>query len=207
SYHRRQELPAAVDGCVLMLDFKHSEKLFRLGTRLGIGGELVAKALTEAWEAVSSAGGEVIQTEGDALTALLERRPAEADAGLAARAVGAVAGVRAALDGLAVSYRARGLLGPKESIEFRAACSLGRLRPAWREIGATRQPFWLESGGTNALVDTARLMELERKAPGDADASRFVSPASIPGLGEERLLGSKHGVRHHVRVLLIPSRI
>jgi len=95
------------------------------------------------------------------------------------------------------------LLTRGENIEFRAACSPGFLRPAWREIGNTRQPFWLESGGSNVLVDTARLLELEHKVPGNAGESRLVYPAGLPGPGEEYSLDDKRRERHRVRVLTV----
>jgi hypothetical protein len=64
-----------------------------------------------------------------------------------------------------------------QPIHLRAAAMRGALCPIWKGSGEACRPAW---DGT-ILVDCARVLELERMAPGDATRTRIVIPLDQVG--------------------------
>lgn len=220
SYHRRPVVPAAVEGILLKIDLKDSERLFRLGARSGSAGGLVHTCLTLMWSAIAKRGGTVVHTEGDSICALFEKSSLspQAVAADASAALGAVDEISIQLADYARQLRDRGLaLEDGPSLQFRASLVQGAVKPIWHEIGGARYPGWIETGSENAFVECSRILELERDLPGSR-ASLLVMPESFAAelerleviasdrwLRRNSLLQGKHGQWYRVAALEIRS--
>ncbi len=161
-FHRLNPLPDFVRGALLHVDLKGSEKISRQGAKLGKAGDLLEMIVSHMWMAVSQNGGIVLQTEGDAILALFPAGEIEIPISAAFKAVDSM---RENLLALEQRFLAQGItdMVPESGIHFRGAISEGDIRPIWQTYGGTRLASWAETGHGNALVESARLMELERE--------------------------------------------
>ncbi len=207
-FHRLDPLPASVRGALLNVDLKGSEKISRQSAKLGSAGDLMEICLSHMWMAVSKNGGHVLQTEGDALRALFP----EGDVKEPARAaIVATETMRQSLQQLEQRFVAQGMSAvPEDGLHFRASIVEGEIRPIWQAYGGTRLAGWSEAGGTNAFVESSRLLEMERQVgEGGAAASVVVVPtplgerlqeAALPGrwLFDRHTMEGKHGLAYEV---------
>ncbi|HTL12884.1 MAG TPA: hypothetical protein VL588_10375 [Bdellovibrionota bacterium] len=172
-YHRRPTLPESVGGALLVVDLKGSEALFRDSAQIGRSGELVEICLSHMWAAVVECGGVVLHTEGDALRALFDD---QVHANPVLSAIRATDGIAAALERLGPQLMGKFHLEHEVKLGFRGGIALGQVRPVWQEMGVDRYASWIETGNGNPLVESTRVMDLERKVPetGPANSSRVV---------------------------------
>ncbi|NUM89151.1 MAG: hypothetical protein HUU37_08105 [Bdellovibrionales bacterium] len=156
-FHRRNRLPDEVRCVLLSLDLKGSEELFRLGARLGVGGDLVHACVEGMMRVLHARGFEIVSTEGDSIVAFLETQ--EPAAGVR-RAAHVLPELEAELLSLAADYGSRH--GLNAGIHFRSALGYGAIRPVWVKIGGVDRPEWTEAGSGNLFVEIARMLEGER---------------------------------------------
>jgi hypothetical protein len=174
-YHRRLDLPEKVSGALLSIDLKGSEALYRLGASEGQGGLLVNECLGKMWAVALRHEGEIVDTQGDAITILFEGPRAEVFK-RAVRATQAINDALAEFSEAAWGPKLQAAL-PGGRLRFRAAVSFGSLRPIWQTVQATSQPGWIEAEDSNPFVDAARLLEVEKELNG-RDTSLLVADAS-----------------------------
>ena len=154
-YHKGEVLPPSIAGWILFVDLKRSERWFRRGAQLNKGGDLVSAVLSHLWQAVSRAGGQVMQTEGDSLIALFPNDTPEA-------ALASVRDMQDSLDQLRERFsEAFGKFD--EKLAFRAALVKGTVRPIWRQVDGVRIPAWIDAEDSSSLLDAARLLEVGRE--------------------------------------------
>ncbi len=207
-YHRAGSLPQKIEGYLLSIDLKSSEKWFRRGTELNKGGSFVHLVISHIWQEMQRTGGIVIQSEGDSLLVWFESKSFQLKDAMDAIFT---------LDETLLSLTTRlsdsfPELADLDSFQFRGALVEGAVRPAWREIGKQKVPAWIEAGSTNTFVDIARILEFERQLP--SQHSQLVLPeelaikvrAAIPDLGprwraEAIDLTSKSGHAYTVSIL------
>jgi hypothetical protein len=184
-YHSRSPLPEKLDGSILIADLKNSELLARVGAAEGDAGKYVNQCLSHMWTAVLEAQGIILATEGDQLLAFFDGAAFPTPV---LAALGATEGIMRNLRLLEERFR------PLEvQLDFRAAITVGAIRPVWQEMGKLRQPSWIEAGSTNALVECARLMELERQVNAPGRRTLVILPQSqlAPVLGTSPELREK----------------
>ncbi len=207
-YHRSTSLPHKVQGYLLSMDLKSSEKWFRRGAELNKGGSFVHLVISHIWQEVQKSGGVVIQSEGDALLIWFE-----SEAFRVQDAMEAIFNLDETL--LSLTRRLSDSfpeLADLDSFQFRGALVEGAIRPAWREIGKQKVPAWVEAGATNSFVDVSRILDFERQLP--SQNSQIVLPEelavkvreALPDLtaqwrGEGLKLTSKSGHAYVVSIL------
>jgi hypothetical protein len=95
------------------------------------------------------------------------------------------------------------------SLRFRGGMAVGDIRPVWQEIAGARQAAWVEAGANNPFVESARLMELERKVEDNKSRSLVVLSEELAGKLDSKTvrwfrqgleLSGKHGVRYRLAV-------
>lgn len=172
SFHKLTPLPDLVNGVIINLDLKSSERLFRIGAGEDMGGTIVSTVLSQMWSRFAASGATVMQSTGDDLLliypdSLLKEEPE--------LWIKTLKSVHEELQLIAVQLAdSQPELATMKSLDFRAAASRGAVRPLWRLIGATRVPSWVEASSKNVFVDTSRLLELERTNSSQKNYSRTV---------------------------------
>jgi hypothetical protein len=185
-YHRMPQLPQRVKGVILRVDLKKSERLFR--AEVGQAGMLVPSCLSQMWSAIALHKGTVIETEGDGLMAIFDELDCPRPLDSALRAVDQV---KAGLQSLRMQFIAQGMIDDTEMpIEFRAGVSPGEIKPIWRSVDGAQIAAWVESGGTNPFVDSARMMEVERTLPEASSSSIVTVSSEAPMSGASELNGT-----------------
>lgn len=173
-YHRRPILPESLHGAILSIDLRNSEFLSRLGAEHFEAGLLVGECLSHMWTAVTSQGGVILRTEGDGLLAFFDSANRAFPVLHASRAVQEISSTLPFLREKIQS--AQDLGGQDIHLGFRAGLALGSIRPVWQNMGDTRHASWTEAGNTMPLVESARLMEIERKLGSSAEDCLVVMP-------------------------------
>jgi hypothetical protein len=97
------------------------------------------------------------------------------------------------------------------ALKFRAGVALGDIQPIWQDRGTERYASWVECGSSHAFVESARLMDLERKAPEGSppilavfneEAARELDRRNEPGAGRwvvrDLEMHAKHGTPYRV---------
>ena len=214
SFHKLSPLPESVNGVIINLDLKSSEKLFRSGAQEEVGGTIVSTVLSQIWARFVASGATVMQSSGDDLLliypeSLLRENPKVWFETLQS--------VHEELQLIAHQLAdSQPDLATLRHLEFRAAASRGAVRPLWRMIGATRVPTWVEAGNKNVFVDTSRLLDLERstamprlKKSGSiliADESLESELKKIEGIETKAIQGEgKHGRNYQGLVTVIDT--
>jgi hypothetical protein len=166
-YHQRTPLPKSVLGWMVKVDLKRSTSL---AETIGISryGDLVTKWYDMFCERVVAQGGEVMSEEGDAISVFFDDERGVRDAHWVIHAV---------RDMVSVHPTVQQTFDLPQPIHLRAAAMRGALCPIWKGSGEACRPAW---DGT-ILVDCARVLELERMAPGDATRTRIVIPLDQVG--------------------------
>jgi hypothetical protein len=194
-YHRLPQLPERVNGALLVVDLKNSELLFRLGAREGDAGKLVDTCVSHLWTAVMENGGVVLQTEGDAIRALFDQETCPDPVAAALRTTDRMAQELALVDGRIRSEHAAAAEMPR--LAFRGGVAVGAVKPIWHDFAGTHHASWIEAGGSNAFVESTRLMDLERDAGGVPGGTRVVITEQLYGSGPLAGLGGRwesHGL-------------
>lgn len=197
-YHKRTHQSQAVEGLLVVLDIKNSEDLFRSEDAPGDGPVLLL--IEKAWRAFAAEGAIVLRAEGDELIAFFDF----------AKEAAPLPAVLRACTSVAQEFR---VFADGESVTFRAAVTAGKIQPRWIGMGSARYPTWQQVGETKVFVDASRMLEIERSAPGDADACRVVLPgelttvarAALPAGGKlvvvDESFTAKHGRAYRVSVV------
>lgn len=168
-YHQRANLPERIRCVLATIDLKRSESLYRFGAEHGAGGRFVNEIMSKFYLALVDTGGEVIQTEGDALTFFF-------DCETTPNAVDHTIKAIAKLDFILRAHleeKSSTVDGYPREICLRAALDLGAIRPTWQRFDGRNVPGWEQAGGSHVFVDLARLMEAESKTV-QADRSAIV---------------------------------
>ncbi|MBI3542638.1 MAG: hypothetical protein HY075_05120 [Deltaproteobacteria bacterium] len=113
-------------------------------------------------------------------------------------------------------YRRMQLLPPDSGgFFFRAALTLGDIRPVWENFAGNREAYWEEAGNTTPFVEASRLMDIERQVVVDSDTpcTQLVVREELTQLilrQERRLIGmfvqrdqpyaDKHGAEYRVAI-------
>ena len=138
-YHLRAKLPELLKVVLVGIDIKGSEK---------IDHNNVQRTIDSLGQAILRKGGELIQTEGNAILFALpyqgETPPIETAVHIISKC--------------ATLARAQ-----EVAMNFRAAMSVGEIRPIWQEFLAQKRPAWVSAGEKNVFVTVARLLEAEKK--------------------------------------------
>ncbi|MBI3558731.1 MAG: hypothetical protein HY074_20885 [Deltaproteobacteria bacterium] len=161
-YHRHTVIPDSVTGAMLVIDLKNSERLFRAGSELGRGGELVDICISHLSEVAAELKGLVIQTEGDFIRVFFDSAVV---ANPSQTAINACDAVFKRLQSLQGQLQMQFLLRHEIQLEFRAAIAVGSIRPVWHEIGTVRYAGWVEAGTDNSFAESMRLMDLDHYLP------------------------------------------
>ena len=142
-----------------MIDLKGSEKLFRLGAEEGDPNKWIGTCLSHMLSCIISNKGTVLQTDGDGLTAFFDVTSSESPMLDAFKAVESIQSEFNIIE----SYFTQDDQDIDISLRFRASMRTGEVKPTWQKYGEEVRASWQEAGNGNVFVDTARLMEIERK--------------------------------------------
>ncbi len=194
-YHRRPILPESVSGVVMVVDLKNSERLFRTGALGGQSGQLVEACLSRLWAAVIKSEGMILQTEGDLLRAFFD---SEVCKNPLLSALSASNQMKRELDILVQQMRAQGIVDQDfPEVEFRAGLSAGQIRPVWQEIENSRIASWIDTGETSPLLESARMLELEREVQS--------TQTSLVVMSEDMVVSSRNSLEAHLQHFKIRS--
>lgn len=160
AFHKMPRLPSEVRGLIINLDLKGSEALFRAGSGQAAGGTIVSTVLSQLWGRFAASGATILQSAGDDLLILFDEPTLERNQFIWLETL------EAAHEELQIIAQtladSQVELAGLKTIEFRAAVTVGSVRPMWRTVGVTRLPNWIEAGSKNVFVESARLLDLER---------------------------------------------
>jgi|GEM_PF-3712113 len=148
-YHRRESLPSQIEGVLLRIDIKNSEKLYRNTEN----SSLMSTVISHFWKKAEESGGVVLGHNGDELDIFFDRQE---DLALQETVFGALAQLRELGESLQV------ILGADSDVAFRGALVYGRLKPVWTGTQKNRSPAWEQVGETKLFVTAARLFEIEK---------------------------------------------
>jgi hypothetical protein len=211
-YHRRATLPESISGAMLVADLKDSEVLYRLRAEHGETENPVRIWRFHFQLMIAKYGGIAIQKKGDEIIGFFDADKCENPA---LAAVAAVEEITRASPLVESELRARQML-PEDSkgLHFRASIATGAIRPIWDNVGGERDAGWEEAGTTSVFVESARLLEMERKVrrPGDTVlilkndlaetvlSSRPALQASV--IARDLVVEDKHGTPYHIAVFV-----
>lgn len=145
------------------IDLKKSESLYNFGAHQGVGASFVAEIIAKFFQLISEKGGEVIQTEGDAITFFFEKSENKDNFKSMIDVLGTI---NTSLE----NYVKEKTLQYKDRFEFpnkiriRAAVEEGSIRPVWQNMEGSSKPSWEQAGESKVFVDLARLLEAESKS-------------------------------------------
>jgi hypothetical protein len=211
-YHRRATLPESITGAMLVADLKDSEVLYRLRAEHGETENPVRIWRFHFQLMIAKYGGIAIQKKGDEIIGFFDADKCENPA---LAAVAAVEEITRASPLVESELRARQLL-PEDSkgLHFRASIATGAIRPIWDNVGGERDAGWEEAGTTSVFVESARLLEMERKVrrPGDtvlilkndlAEAVLTARPSLQSSVvARDLVVEDKHGTPYHIAVFV-----
>lgn len=170
-YHRMKKMPEKLSGALLAVDIKNSEKLFRLSAQSGEAGKIVETCLSHLWASVIACGGTVLQTDGDGLRAFFDKQENAAPALAALRATDLM---EKNLMVFCSQLQDQGILEAGTCVPFRAGISCGEIKPSWQEMQGMRVATWTETGSRNPFVESARMLEIERKISTPVEKSAVI---------------------------------
>jgi hypothetical protein len=160
SYHRLPTLPSVLEGKLLVLDIKGSERLFKQASFVP-GHELVVPTLlSHLWNTIQAHGGTVLRAEGDEIIAFFESSKNNSMNVI----LNALVECELHLSQVTGQFP----VGEYEEwadvseIHFRAAVVSGLIKPIWIGNEKERMPGWNQVGIEMPFVDCARLLEAEK---------------------------------------------
>lgn len=185
-YHRSLQLPEKISGVVVCFDLKGSEKLFSASIPGMAPGEIVHLAISHIWGAAQERGGVVLSTAGDSIQVFFE----QGDTTKAA--IAAIEQASTRMNALTEQFRT---LAPLPEIQFRAAISIGSIRPVWAEVGGEKKAEWRDATEHLLFLEQARLLEAEKSLANLSDGSSIVClapnrPVLEPALGAPQAANS-----------------
>ncbi len=153
-HHLRAELRSEIPCIAISVDLKQSEAIYR-SEQLTKGNKnsLISDVIADFYDLVLTKGGDVVQTEGDAILFFFERTNTSAAEALA---------VLRSMN-LKLEQFSKKISENNQVIKFRAAIEVGAIRPAWKKINGCDIPIWEQAGGGSIFVDLSRLLEAEKK--------------------------------------------
>ncbi len=152
-YHRALQLPERLTGAIISFDLKASEKLFSANLPGTAPGELVHLAVSHIWSAAQENGGVVLSTAGDSIQVFFEgANPLETTIPVLHASILRLQELSDQLNSVA----------PTPPIHFRAAISIGSIRPVWTEIGGEKKAEWRDANDHLVFLEQARLLESEK---------------------------------------------
>lgn len=153
-YHQLAKSLSEIKCWVVSIDLKNSEKLFRIGADMGIGGSLVKKLMFHLSNIINGKGGELISSEGDAILFFIPDSLSNTTTSLKITFDLCVELEKALKEYLKMTE----LTG---DYELRIALDSGIIRPIWHELGGKKLPGWEQVGASTVFVDLARMHEVE----------------------------------------------
>lgn len=185
-YHQRAELPKRVPCVLATIDLKRSEGLYQYGASRGVGGTYVVEIISRFYRQITDLGGEVIQTEGDAITFFFDR---DENADSFSKTVRSIR----ELDSKLKEHLSDAGLDQEfpRDVRLRAALDIGAIRPTWQKFEGRDVPGWEQAQDSTVFVDVARLLEAESKIGEKGESSLILKD----GLREELEKDSKTDLR------------
>lgn len=172
-YHRRPVLPEKIAGCMLVADLKSSEIFYKLRAQQGGSENIVALWRSHFYTSLIKHGGFVINKKGDEIIGFFDQEKVADPVGSALRCLEEISSLSAVLE---QDLRSRDLFpAGAKGFYFRAAVTLGEIRPVWEQMGdSQREAYWEEAGTTSVFVESARLLETEKRVSGRGDESLVI---------------------------------
>ncbi len=206
-FHRHSVLPLKLEGHLLAIDLKSSERWYRKGAEMDLGGSFIHLVISQVWQSLDKKNATVLETEGDSIMIWFDN----SDHGLP-QVVETIFEIKELLESLTSRMRdTTPELAGLPPFRFRGSLVAGAIRPIWREVGRQKVPSWVEAGSQNAFVNCARLLDFERQH--DADRSQVVMPeelvenlqanSSLVWVTKSEEFQSKSGGTHRVGLLAI----
>lgn len=162
-YHQRATLPEQVDCVMATIDLKKSELLYNFGSHQGVGASYVVDIISRFFHHIIDKGGEVIQTEGDAITFFFEKKTSE---DTFKKMIDVLNDINHSLEAY-ISEKTKQFAQSAnfpDKIRIRAAIEEGSIRPVWQNLEGTSKPSWEQTGTSKIFVSLARLLEAESKS-------------------------------------------
>lgn len=159
-YHQRAKLPEKVPCILATIDLKSSEALYNFGSASGVGGSYVVDIISKFYRFITDQGGEVIQTEGDAITFFFDQDEHKQSLNLV---INSIKKLNSQLESHIQDCRNN--LGDQypNQIRLRAAVDAGAIKPCWQHFEGRDVPSWEQAANSSIFVDVARLLEAESK--------------------------------------------
>lgn len=197
-YHRRPVLPERVSGAILVADLKDSEAFYRHRAIHSSADNPVTDWRNHFYDVVYKNNGIVINKKGDELVAFFDNEKSAAPLLNALRATEEIAIISKALES---EFRRKKLMPPGATgFFFRAALTIGDIRPVWENFGGNREAYWEEAGNTTPFVEASRLMDIERQVKTDTPLTQLIVRDEMAEgvISQDRRMTSKFEIRAQV---------
>ena len=139
-----------IQGFLLDVDMKGSSKLYDFSASLGLVKEIPTAWTEAAIQTISSAGGEILTTDGDAFRAFFE--------GSNQDILHTIFGALINLKQMTIEFESDNF-----KIEFRGAILGGGIQPTYKELNGKRYEDYNNAPGETCFKDASRYLKEEKK--------------------------------------------
>jgi hypothetical protein len=192
-YHRRPVLPEKVAGAILVADLKTSEPFYRHRAAHRTSENIVTIWRTHFYTSIMKFNGTIIHKKGDEVIGFFDQDKSKFPLVDAIKAIEDMSRVSLLLEN---EFKNQQIYPPDaQGLYFRAAATLGEIRPVWEMLGNVREAYWEEAGSSSPFVESSRLLEMERKFGTPRDTLLVLSERHVADVADadpRLVLGFKH---------------
>ncbi len=172
SYHRNPIMPEKIDGALIHINLKQTDYLLRYQPTSKKSTDIIHECLTLLWSAAADYGGTIIETEGDSLVAFFENTAITPSLD---GAINAALLAKKELEELESQIRKSDPIHTQNwHIGFRAAISVGSIKPVWQTVLDARYASWEGVGEKNPFTEASKFLEFGRKMTADNTTDSIV---------------------------------
>lgn len=161
NYHRRLQLPEKIQGLLIKLNIKQTEKLLRYQPVNKSNTDIVNECLSLIWSAINDNAGTILETEGDSLVAFFEDSPLNPAHNNAVRSILLA---KREIEDLDYQIKKKDPVNTTHwSVGFRIAIATGAIKPIWHEILDSRHAAWENVGDIDLFDEVDRYLEMGKQ--------------------------------------------